>query len=80
VVLTDGRGNVPLAASRARRIDGPIGAEGVDDARRVAAALRSIHEVHPHLISPRPPLLRALPIALADALGADLVELAGDLP
>lgn len=70
VVLSDGRGNVPLKASHNGRLDGPIGRAGLSDALAAAAELRAIGRVARVLLDPQPPQLAELPLALAEALGA----------
>ncbi|MGK3945906.1 hypothetical protein ABK046_47115, partial [Streptomyces caeruleatus] len=45
VVVTDGRGNVPLAASRAGELTGPVGSEGITDALRVAREIAAFSQV-----------------------------------
>lgn len=75
VALTDGRGNVPIEASRTGRLTGRVGREGVDDARRIAAEIGAIQQVESALLHPDLPLLAALPRALAAALHATVTRL-----
>ncbi|MFI6859837.1 hypothetical protein ACIBKZ_07990 [Streptomyces sp. NPDC050421] len=76
VVVTDGRGNVPLAMSRAgTRGRGPVRRAGVDDALAVAARIRSLgrSRLHCVVVDPgRHPYTR-LPATLAEALGCGVV-------
>lgn len=74
VVVTDGRGNIPLKASQTGHLQPPVGRQGVEDALQVAAQLRGMRQVAAVVL--RPPLasLKELPVQLADALGARLVD------
>ncbi|AUX39644.1 hypothetical protein SOCE26_010390 [Sorangium cellulosum] len=70
LVLSDGRGNVPLASSHAGRLLGRIHREGIDDALAVAERIHGLDGVRAVLIDPRPRHLAHLPGELARALGA----------
>lgn len=76
VVVTDGRGNVPLAVSRSGspgRV--PVRRAGVDDAVAVAGRIRALgrSRLHCVVVDPgRHPYTR-LPVTLADALGCGVV-------
>jgi magnesium chelatase subunit D len=72
VVVTDGRGNVPLEASRLRAITAPVSDEGVKDALAVAEKLRALDRVESVLIHPSPRFYPELPSTLAAALGAGM--------
>ncbi|MGW6203169.1 hypothetical protein ACWF9B_05915 [Streptomyces sp. NPDC055089] len=76
VVVTDGRGNVPLAMSRAgRQVRTPVQRAGVDDALAVAARIRALDRSRLHCVVMDPgrhPYTR-LPAALAEALGCGVV-------
>lgn len=74
IVVTDGRGNVPLDASREGRWTGRVGRRGIEDAKRVARDLRAMTHVRCVLIDPGPDVLRELPLSLAAALGAQVVR------
>jgi magnesium chelatase subunit D len=76
VVVSDGRGNVPLEASLRGQLSGPVGTEGVRDAITVAAGARSLSRVRPVVIAP-PGLTHypELPFDLATALGGIVAEL-----
>ena len=74
IVVTDGRGNVPLDASREGRWTGRVGRRGIEDAKRVARDLRDVTNVRRVLIDPGPDVLRDLPLSLAAALGAQVVR------
>lgn len=73
IVVTDGRGNVPLKDSHEGRWTGRVGRQGIDDARQIARTLRDLAHVRRVLIDPKPDALRDLPLKLAAALGADVV-------
>jgi magnesium chelatase subunit D len=74
VVATDGRGNVPLAASLQPEASPPPyrAAEAHADALRLAAALGEMR-VQAVVLDPAPEDLPALPAELAAALGALLL-------
>jgi magnesium chelatase subunit D len=70
VVLSDGRGNVQLSASRAGKPQSPISREGIDDALTVARELRTMNGVEIFFLNPQPQQYVELPVMLAEALGA----------
>jgi magnesium chelatase subunit D len=74
VVVTDGRGNVPLEASREGRWPGRVGRQGIEDSIAVARSLRDLPRVKCKLVNPQPQDLRELPLGLANALGAEVVR------
>ncbi|KPI18651.1 hypothetical protein OK074_7906 [Actinobacteria bacterium OK074] len=76
VVVTDGRGNVPLRASQTGRLEGPVGAAGVEDALLAASDIRSMDRMRVRVAvvdAGREPY-GDLPFALGDALGGTVVE------
>ncbi|WP_328494005.1 magnesium chelatase [Streptomyces sp. NBC_00414] len=76
VVVTDGRGNVPLRASHTGRLVGPVGAEGVEDALDAATDVRGMDRTRLQTVvvdAGREPYGN-LPSALAGMLGATVVE------
>jgi magnesium chelatase subunit D len=76
VVLSDGRGNVPLVASRAGQILRPVRREGVEDALRVARTLGALRCVDVHFLDPRPQQYPDFPLSLAAALNAEAEPIA----
>jgi magnesium chelatase subunit D len=76
VVFTDGRGNIPLEASRTGTLPSNVGREGVEDSLRAAARIRGMRQVTSVLLKPPVTALSELPVRLADALGAEVVEVA----
>ncbi|MFD8725016.1 magnesium chelatase [Streptomyces sp. NPDC059629] len=80
VVVTDGRGNVPLSVSHGGRTTGAVGAAGVTDAleaaRRIAAMDRT--RVHTAVVDPARAAYAHLPGQLADALGGLVIEGRGE--
>ncbi|MGC5401513.1 hypothetical protein ACPXCP_37970 [Streptomyces sp. DT20] len=81
VVVTDGRGNVPLAAGRTgRRGSGPAGRTGTTDAVRAAERIRALgrSRLHSVVIDPGRRPYTALPAELADALGAHVIAARAD--
>ncbi|WP_428952347.1 hypothetical protein [Streptomyces sp. cg35] len=75
VVVTDGRGNVPMSASGADRVAGPVGRTGVDDALTVARQIGALDRMRLRTVVVDP-VVRPygdLPFALAQALGGEVV-------
>jgi magnesium chelatase subunit D len=77
VVVTDGRGNIPLAASHAGVMPTRVAGEGVADALQAARLIRTMRRVSSVVIEPGPLTYGHLTSLLADALGATLID---DLP
>jgi magnesium chelatase subunit D len=75
VVVSDGRGNVPLDASRVGHVTPPINREGIDDALQVAERIRGIDNVEIVFLNPQPQQHAELPLSLAAALGAGIVPI-----
>ena len=75
IVVSDGRGNVPLAASQARALTGKVGRQGIEDALEVARSLRDIKHVTNIMLNPQPARYPHLPELLAEALGAEIVPI-----
>lgn len=73
VVITDGRGNIPLEASRTNRIIPPVGRKGVEDALQVAERIRGLDGVKAVLLNPQPQQYPEIPLELAKALGAKVI-------
>ena len=72
VVLSDGRGNVPLSASHNGRIKIPVKREGVESAWRVADDIVKLSTVSTIYLNPQPVHNKELPIELAQRLDAQL--------
>jgi magnesium chelatase subunit D len=70
VVITDGRGNVPLAASHSGQVQMPVNREGIEDALQLAREFRKLKRVLPIVLDPQPAYHAELPAELAEALGA----------
>jgi len=75
VVISDGRGNVPLAASRLGQITPPVGRKGVEDALQVAERIRGLDNVKVVLLNPQPKQYQDLPLELANVMGAAVVSI-----
>ena len=75
IVVTDGRGNVPLDASLRNEITPPVSGEGVTDALTVAEKLATLERARCTVVDPEPAELPDLPAALARAMGAKLLPL-----
>jgi magnesium chelatase subunit D len=73
VVVSDGRGNVPLAASRMnQKPTQPVKRQGIEDALEVAGQIRSLKQVEAIVLNPQPKHYADLPVKLALALGAKI--------
>lgn len=72
VMLSDGRGNVPLEASHHGRIAPPVGRQGVDDALAMARELGVLRDVQSFYLNPQPQQYPDLPVSLAQALRAEV--------
>src|SRR5205823_4573594 len=72
VLVTDGRGNVPLERNDLGGVDQPVGREGITSALRVAQAFRALDGVEAVVLNPQPEHYPELPRQLARALGATL--------
>ncbi len=72
VVITDGRGNVPLQASIEEKIEDkrPVNREGIDDVLEIAHKIFDLKKVLSIVIDPKPRYYAELPVMLADAMGA----------
>jgi magnesium chelatase subunit D len=75
VVLSDGRGNVPLEASQSGELRGPVRRRGIDDALQLAPTIARMSHVQRVLLNPQPRPHADLPLRLAAALGAQKVDL-----
>jgi magnesium chelatase subunit D len=75
VVISDGRGNVPLEASLLDRIAPPVGRKGVEDALQVAERIRGLDGVKAVLLNPQPKQYADFPLELAEAIGATVVSI-----
>jgi magnesium chelatase subunit D len=73
VIISDGRGNVPLEASHAGKITRSVNREGVDDALQVAQQIHSLDNVKTVLFNPQPQQYAELPLTLARALRAKTI-------
>ena len=75
VIITDGRGNVPLAASHSGQVQMPVNREGIEGALQLAREFRKLKRVLPIVLDPRPAYHAELPAELAEALGAAYEEI-----
>jgi magnesium chelatase subunit D len=76
LAVTDGRGNVPLSASRHGSLSGVVAREGVEDAMLQAELLGNEGRVRSVVLDPGPTTLRDLPLLLAARLRAEVLPLA----
>ncbi|MFF4473120.1 magnesium chelatase [Streptomyces sp. NPDC001599] len=76
VVVTDGRGNVPLRVSHTGRLAGAVAAAGVEDAVEAAARIGAMDRTRLHVavVDPGREPYGDLPYVLADRLGAIVVD------
>ncbi|MFX0200107.1 MAG: hypothetical protein ACFFCW_28640, partial [Candidatus Hodarchaeota archaeon] len=75
VVLSDGRGNVPLGASLTRNIKIPVSLEGINDTIEMARQIGRLNCVEAIFLNPQPKECPDLPKELAYALGATLIDI-----
>jgi magnesium chelatase subunit D len=75
VVISDGRGNVPLEASHLGKIQPPVGRKGVEDALEIARKISNLDKVETFLLNPQSKQYPELPLLLAKALGAKVVPI-----
>ncbi len=73
VVISDGRGNVPLEASHIGKIQPPVGRKGVEDALEIARKISNLDNLETILLNPQSQQYPELPLLLAKALGAKVV-------
>jgi magnesium chelatase subunit D len=76
VVVTDGRGNVPLRVSHTGRPAGEVAAAGIEDAVEAAARIGAMDRTRLHVavVDPGREPYGDLPYVLADRLGAIVVD------
>jgi magnesium chelatase subunit D len=73
VVVSDGRGNVPLEASRKiQKPLKPVNRKGIEDAFQVAQQISGLKQVEAVVLNPQPKYYADLPVKLAQALGAKI--------
>jgi magnesium chelatase subunit D len=75
IVVSDGRGNVPLEDSRIGRIIQPVHRKGVEDTLQIAQQLRDFRGVEKVLLNPQPKQYNELPLLLAEAMEAEVKEI-----
>ncbi|OKH42655.1 hypothetical protein FACHB389_00370 [Nostoc calcicola FACHB-389] len=71
VVISDGRGNVPLDGS----IKKPVGRKGVEDAFEQAESIGKLDRVKAVLLNPQPKQYADLPLELAEKMGASVIAI-----
>lgn len=75
VVVSDGRGNVPLEASHVGKIKPPVGKKGVEDALEVARKISNLGNLETIFLNPQSKQYPDLPLLLAKALGAKILSI-----
>jgi magnesium chelatase subunit D len=68
VVISDGRGNVPLEASRTGKVIPPVGKRGIEDALQVAQQIANLQGLESVVLNSQPKHYTDLPVKLAQAL------------
>lgn len=72
VVVSDGRGNIPLEASRNKHLSSIVAREGIEDALNIAQAISKLNGVEITVLHPRTRYYVDLPLTLAYALHAQV--------
>ena len=76
IVVSDGRGNVPIAASRLnQKPTQPVKRQGIEDALAIAAEIQQLNQVEAIVLNPQPKYYADLPVKLAQALGATIADI-----
>ncbi|NES64777.1 MAG: hypothetical protein F6K24_05700 [Okeania sp. SIO2D1] len=75
VVISDGRGNVPLEASHLGKIQLPVARKGVEDALEIAQKIGNLDNIETIFLNPQSKQYPDLPLLLAKALGAKVVSI-----
>jgi len=76
VVVSDGRGNVPLDASRLnQKPTQPVKRRGIEDALAIASDIQRLNQVEAIVLNPQPKYYADLPVKLAQALGATIADI-----
>lgn len=75
LVLTDGRGNIPLENSCQRRYPVQVQRKGIEDALKVAERIRSLQHVETIIFNPQPRHYADLPQEFATRAGAAMIEI-----
>lgn len=76
VVVSDGRGNVPLKASQMnQQPEKPVNRQGIEDALQVAQQIAGLKQVEAVVLNPQPKYYADLPMKLAQALGAKIAAI-----
>lgn len=75
IVISDGRGNIPLEVSRKGRFKASVFREGIEDALSVAEHIRTLKDVHTLFLNPQPSHHTELPFLFANVLGAEMLPI-----
>lgn len=77
VVITDGRGNIPLEASYSGKIQPflPVKRKGIEDAITIAQQIQQLDNVNTVLLNPKPLHHSELPLKLAKAMKARILDI-----
>ncbi|MTJ15525.1 MULTISPECIES: hypothetical protein [unclassified Dolichospermum] len=75
VVISDGRGNVPLEASHLGEIKPPVGRKGFEDALEIAQKIGNLDNVEVVFLNPQSKQYPDLPLSLAKELRAKVVAI-----
>jgi magnesium chelatase subunit D len=75
IVISDGRGNIPLEVSRKGRFKTSVFREGIEDALGIAEHIRTLKDVHTLFFNPQPSHHSDLPFLFANVLGAEVLPI-----
>jgi magnesium chelatase subunit D len=76
VVMSDGRGNIPLKVSQGIEDLPPlVGKRGIEDAFQVAQQIAALNGVESVVLNPQPKHYSDLPVKLAQVLGAKIAKI-----
>jgi magnesium chelatase subunit D len=75
LIISDGRGNVPLEDSRIGRITQPVYRKGIEDAFGLAQQLQDFKDLEKVLLNPQPEQYADLPLLLAETMGAEVEDI-----
>ncbi|ADD43253.1 hypothetical protein [Stackebrandtia nassauensis] len=78
VLVTDGRGNVPLSASLTGQVDFPVARRGVEDSLYAARQIRTLPRTQTIVVCPGSHRTSPVVTELAQVLGADILTGDGD--
>jgi len=75
VIVTDGRGNIPILASKTLKIEYPVQSKGINDALNIAQSFGHLKGISTVLLYPERSQYSQIPINLASKLSARMEKL-----